>query len=112
LQHTLKNKRTETTASSRERRVQRWLIVACKRERVREMERERAHKKRGGESNGVDCDEESGDQTGVRKVVPSEKGRGGGGRTEERRDGSQGGPYNNQKKLLLAELLLSSCFFL
>jgi len=77
----------------------------------RDGEREREDKKRGEESNGVDCDEESGDQTGVRKVVPSERGKGGGGRTEERRDGSQGGPYNNKKKLLLAELLLSSCFF-
>jgi hypothetical protein len=42
----------------------------CTREGEREREREREHKKRGGESNGVDCDEESGDQTGVRKVVP------------------------------------------
>jgi hypothetical protein len=66
----------------------------------REGEREREHKKRGGESNGVDCDEESGDQTGVRKVVPSERGRGG-GRTEERRDGFRAVPTTTRKNTLI-----------
>jgi hypothetical protein len=77
------------------------------------MEREREHKKRGGESNGVDCDGESGDQTGVGKVVPKwREGEGGAeGRRKEGMEVRAVPTTKKQKTLLLAEHLLSSCVF-
>jgi hypothetical protein len=90
------------------------LIVACKRECVREKERERESTKRGeGNLMGWTVMKKVGTKLASEKLSQVREGEGGGGaegRRKERMEVRVVPTTKKKKPLLLAELLLSSCF--